>query len=325
MRCVRILLLISSLMLCSIDLPAQGINPATDFKPVKILFTAIDKDKKPVSGIEKDDVRLLADGTPQNISSLEIQTNVPTSFAIILDISISQEKFLPLTKVAARAFVKGFIRQGQDQAVIVTMAERALVEQPLTDDVEKLQSAINKVKFIPPSGYAVGGMVVGNPSAKGKPVASSTGLWDGLFFTCEKVLSQSQGGTRKAIILFSDGVDTSSQLKMSKAIDQSSKQDVAVYSVGIGDEREFGIERHALQKLSERTGGRAYFPQDKDELQTALNQIAQELRSQYVLTFVPTPDKAKEGYRKLKIEITDSAKKKGRPQLAYRQAYFPER
>ncbi len=320
MRLLLCLGAISILIVYSTPLSAQSGNPSAEAKPIKIVFTIIDKDKQQISGIGKDDISLVENGIPQTISDLKTQTNVPISLAIILDNSVSQEGVLPITKLAAQSFLKAVIRQGQDQAAIVSMAERVLVEQPLTDDVNKLHNVISNVKFVPPPGYVGGGTVVSNLPPPARPASGATGLWDALFFTCEKALSPAPAGTRKAIILFSDGVDTSSHLKMSQAMEQAFKQDVAIYSVGVGDKRTFGLETDKLKKISEQTGGRAYFPEKTDELQSGLQQIVGELRTQYVLTFVPSDASSKEGYRKLKIE---SAKKGEKLNLAYRQGYFP--
>ena len=324
MKIIGLLLFLSAIVY-SPQLMGQDVTPPPDPKTVKVLFTVIDKDKQQISTIGKDDLNLVEDGIPQKISDLKSQRNVPISLAIILDSSASQEAVLPLNKIAAQAFLKAIIRQGQDQATIISMAERVSVEQPLTDELAKLQAAINSVKFVPPPGYVGGGVIVSNSPPKGHSSAGSTGLWDALFFACETALSPAKAGTRKAIVLFSDGVDTGSHLKMYQAVEQAFKQDVAIYSVGVGNKREFGLESGKLRKISEQTGGRAYFPEKTDELQSGLQQILQELRTQYVLTFVPYGVGSKEGYRKLKLSLVDSGKKGDKLNIAHRQGYFPER
>ena len=93
--------------------------------------------------------------------------------------------------------------------------------------------------------------------------------------------------SRRAIILLSDGDDTSSTIKRQDAIDAAIKNNVAVYSIGIGDPELYKVEQDSLRKISDRTGGRAFFPRDDVELGAAFAQIQQELRSQYVIAYSP--------------------------------------
>src|SRR5207237_4422203 len=75
------------------------------------------------------------------------------------------------------------------------------------------------------------------------------------------VMSRSLGTGRRAVLLVTDGVDTNSRVKLDEAVASALQSEVVVYAVGIGDSRNFdGVDRSPLRKLSERTGGRAFFP-----------------------------------------------------------------
>src|SRR6185503_20562127 len=109
--------------------------------------------------------------------------------------------------------------------------------------------------------------------------------------------------SRRAIILLTDGEDTISQVKMHEAVERAQKADALIYTIGIGDSYNFGVNEGALRKISEKTGGRAYFPHSERELREAFAQIQRELREQYLLAYSPS-NKARDGsYRKIQIEV----------------------
>ena len=113
------------------------------------------------------------------------------------------------------------------------------------------------------------------------------------------MLAETSDKTRRAIILLTDGVDTSSRLKMQEAVDSALKTDVIIYAIGIGDSFSFdGVDEGSAARRRAH-GGRAYFPR-RERLRSAFAQIQDELRSQYLVAYSPT-NKAKDGsFRQLK-------------------------
>src|SRR6201999_2518810 len=117
--------------------------------------------------------------------------------------------------------------------------------------------------------------------------------------------SETSDKTRRAIILLTDGEDTSSHKHMSEAVDMALKADAIIYCIGIGDNYFDGVDKGVLNKISERTGGRAYFPRNEEDLRAAFAQIQDELRSQYLVAYSPT-NQAKDGtYRKVEISVVN--------------------
>ena len=109
---------------------------------------------------------------------------------------------------------------------------------------------------------------------------------------------------------------------MNEAVDSALKADAIIYSIGIGDNYFDGVDKGALNKISERTGGRAYFPRNEEDLRSAFAQIQDELRSQYLIAYSPT-NKAKDGtFRKVQIDVTNPDLQKENLRLTYRQGYF---
>jgi Ca-activated chloride channel family protein len=136
------------------------------------------------------------------------------------------------------------------------------------------------------------------------------------------LISASAEHTRRAIILLTDGDDTSSRLKMQDAIERAQKADALIYAIGIGDRYSFNVNEGDLRKIAEKTGGRAYFPRHERDLNDAFTQIQRDLREQYLVAYSPT-NKARDGsYRKIEIQLVNPELKQQNLKLNYRAGYF---
>src|SRR5687767_1579281 len=292
-----------------------------------IFFTAADSNKRFVSNLTKEQVRVFEDGQPQDIFTFQQNTDLPLSVAILIDTSQSEERTLPDEKAAARTFLEAIMRPSKDEAAVVSFTGEVTLEQGFTGNVDRLQRAIDRVEFIPPAGYIGRGVVVNQPttppiSDTNQILAGSTALWDAVWATSNELLSDSADNTRRAIILLTDGVDTISQVKMHEAVERAQKADALIYAIGIGDSYHGGVDRGSLKKLAERTGGRAYFPESERELRAAFEQIQRELREQYLVAYSPSNKNRDGSYRRIQIEIIDPELKKANLKLNYRPGYF---
>lgn len=290
-----------------------------------IFFTAADKHKRFIGHLKQDDIRILEDGKPQEIFTFQQNIDLPLSTAILIDTSRSEERTLPDEKIAARAFLEAVMRPGKDEASIVSFTGEVTLEQGFTGNLDRLRRAIDRVEFVPPSGYIGGGVVVGGTppiSGQNQVLAGSTAIWDAVWATSNELLSDAADETRRAIILLTDGVDTISQVKMHEAIERAQKADALIYTIGIGDSYNFGVNEGALRKISEQTGGRAYFPHSERELREAFVQIQRDLREQYLIAYSPS-NKAHDGtYRRIQIELVNPELRKQNLKLTYRAGYF---
>ena len=288
-----------------------------------IFFTAADKHKRFISDLKAEDIRVLEDGQPQEIFTFQQNIDLPLSLAILIDTSASEERTLPDEKVAARAFLENVLRN-KDEAAIVSFTGETTLEQGFTGNLERLRRAIDRVEFIPPSGYIGGGVVVnGTPPISGtnQSLAGSTAIWDAVWATSEELIGASAEHTRRAIILLTDGDDTSSRLKIDEAIERAQKADALIYAIGIGDRYTFGVDEGALRKIAEKTGGRAYFPRHERDLNDAFMQIQRDLREQYLVAYSPS-NKARDGsYRKIEIQVVNPELRQTL-KLNYRSGYF---
>jgi Ca-activated chloride channel family protein len=224
--------------------------------------------------------------------------------------------------------VDSIIRQSNDQAAIITFSDHATLEQALTNDLTQLREAIARVEFKPPPGYLGGGQYAGKPpsyKSNQPPPPGSTTIWDTVWSTSDKLLSQTSDKSRRAIIILTDGVDTGSHKKMAEAIDRALKINATIYTIGIGDEEYGGVDRGPLQKLAERTGGRAFVPKIWNDVKTDFEEIEQELDSQYVISYSPTKKNEKDEIHKVRIEIINPELRKQGLRLLHQQSYSTKR
>ena len=291
-----------------------------------IFFTAADSNKRFVNTLKKENIRILEDGQPQEIFTFQTNVDLPLSIGILIDTSRSEERTLPDEKAAARSFLEAVMRPEKDEAAIVSFTGEVTLEQGLTGNVDRLRKAIDRVEFVPPSGYIGGGVVVGGTppiSDTNQILAGSTAIWDAVWATSNELLSDAIAeNTRRTIILLTDGYDTISQVKMRDAIERAQKADALIYAIGIGDTYQGGVDTGSLKKLAEQTGGRAYFPNSERELRNAFAQIQTDLREQYLVAYSPS-NKSRDGsYRRIQIEVTDPEIRRQNLKLNYRPGYF---
>jgi Ca-activated chloride channel family protein len=292
---------------------------------VNVLFNAVDKNRRFVTTLRQEDVQIFENNEPQTISVFERETDLPLSLAILIDTSGSQKNTLPDEKDAAHVFVDSVIRPGKDKAAIISFTGDATIEQDLTDERASLHSAIDRVEIAEPATkdeihiYEQEEKASAQTGADNAGLRGSTAIWDAIWATATDLLSQTPSRTRRAIILLSDGADSTSRLKKEQAIEAVVAANAVVYSIGIGDDE---FDDGALKKISERTGGRAFFPEDETELNAAFAQIQQELRTQYLISYSPTNKARDNTFRQLRIDLVNPQLRKEKLKLTYRNGYF---
>lgn len=319
------------------DKPASAVTPTPtptpidddevlkiDTELVNLLFTAQDKDRRLLTDLKKEDIRILEDGQQQEIFTFQRQVDLPLSLAILIDTSASQERTLPEEKAAAKSFVQNVVRPEKDEVSIISFTGETTLEQGMTNNVSRLSRAIDRVQFVPPSGTIGGGVIVGTPPASGgnQMAAGSTAIWDAVWVTSEEVLGTAPDRTRRAIILLTDGVNTYGNKKLDDAVQAAIKAEAVIYAIGIGDNFYDGVDKGVLRKITERTGGNAFFPQDEIELRRAFEQIQIEMRSQYLIAYEPSNVKKDGSYRKVELQMTNPDLSRQKVRLTYRQGYF---
>ncbi len=292
---------------------------------VNVLFTAQDRDRRLLLNLKPEDIRVLENGNPQEITAFSRQVDLPLSLAILIDTSISQQRTLPEEKAAAISFLESVVRPAKDEVAVVSFTGEATLEQGMTNNLARLRRAVDRVQFVPPSGYIGGGVTApGTPpiSGRNQSIVGSTAIWDAIWVTAAEILGPAPESTRRAIILLSDGVNTSGRKELKDAVDAALRAEAVIYSIGVGDDFYGGVNKGTLNKISEQTGGRAYFPRDERELREAFKQIQEEMRSQYLLAYEPTNTERDGSYRRIELQLVNPELQRQRIRLTHRQGYF---
>jgi Ca-activated chloride channel family protein len=301
---------------------------------VNVLFNAVDRDRRFVTTLKQDDVRVFENDAPQTVSVFQRETELPLSLAVLVDVSWSQKVTLPDEAQAATEFVDAVLRPAKDRAAVISFTGTATVEQDLTGDRAALHRAIAGLKAVPPADKDEAFVYQQGERAEVVPEAveeyglpGSTALWDAVWATAHDMMAATPENTRRAIIILSDGDDTTSRVKKEEAIDAALKANTIIYSIGVEpiceeSDADCRYEKGALRKVSERTGGRAFFPQDDQQLRAAFDEINRELRTQYLVAYSPTNKARDNTYRRIRIEIANPKLRDQKIKLTYREGYF---
>src|SRR6266850_1665946 len=332
MKSTLISLLLTLLLSCSLpshvfcqsrDDQDEVIRVDTDL--TNLLFTAADKQNRFITTLREEDLRLIEDGVPQQITTFQRETDRPLSLAFLIDVSISEERTLPQEKAAARSFIETVLQSSKDQAAIIAFTGPTFLEQGLTRDVFSIYRALERVEVAMPSylgsGRPISGIASG-PGMKAPPREGTTAIWDAVALTASEVLAPSVGRRRRAIILLTDGYDSTSRLMRTEAINRALEAETVIYAIGIGDSRYDGVNHDGLKAVATSTGGRAFFPKRETDLKTAFAEIEQELRSQYLVAYSSTNKKRDGSFRRMTIEIINPDLRKEQLRLRYRPGYF---
>lgn len=316
-----------------------------------LFFTATNKQKAFITTLREEDLRIIEDGVPQKIITFQRETDRPLSIAFLIDVSISEERTLPQEKAAARTFIESIIQSSKDQAAIIPFTGAAYLEQGLTRDMFGIYRALERVEVALPaylgSGRPISGIASG-PGTKAPGDEGTTAIWDAIAVTSSEVLARSSDPKvagqqtqdrralnsaqnqknlapiqrRRAIILLTDGQDSTSRLSRREAINRALDAETVIYAIGIGDKKYGGVDRDELNAVANATGGRAFFPKRETDLTNAFAEIEQELRSQYLIAYSPTNKNRDGSYRQMRIEITNPELQKEQLQFRHRPGYF---
>ena len=251
----------------------------TEVSLVNVIFSALDSNTRPVPNLNREDFIVFEDKRPQKIeyfSRLTEGSEVPLTIALLIDTSGSVRSRLEYEKLTAAEFLRGVLRKGKDQALIIQFDSEVQLVQDYTDNPETLIRAMDI-------------LVAGN----------STSLYDAVFLAVEEKLKLEAG--RKVIVVITDGDDTSSRIRKEQAIEAAQKSDVLIYGIGVRSP-EFGANFGVLKKFAEETGGGFFSPRSKiAEIQSAFKAIGEDLKGQYSLAYTPTNRKRDGTFRAIDV------------------------
>jgi len=327
---MRVLLLVVLLLLCAGMSLAQNVDQddviRVETDVTNLPFTAMDKEHRFITTLRAEDVRVLEDGVPQTLFTFQRETDKPLAIAFLIDVSFSQEGSLPDQKAAVRTFLEKVVHSNRDQVALIPFTGFVYLEQPLTQDLLGVYRVLQTIDVGYPtylgSGRPLGGIgIPTGPGLAAPPDETNTAIWEAVALTSNKVLANATGLRRRAIILLSDGLNNGSRISEKEAINRALAAEAVIYTIGIGSER-YGLDRNALKDLAQRTGGRAFFPDKKFDLNAAFAEIEKELRTQYLVAYTSTNKKRDGSYRKISIEITNPELKKEKLEIRHRPGYY---
>lgn len=291
---------------------------------VNVFFSAVDRNDNFSTTLAESDIALYEDNVRQEFFTFQKQSDRALSIALLIDLSTSQKEKLAEQKKAALSFVNSVVSNNRDRVAVISFGADPFLEQRLTSNINEVAESLERLKILSAVGYEGRGTLLptGARAATGS-LTYTTAIWDAIWITCKSVLSEVEPQTRRVIVIITDGEDTSSRASLDEAIDGAIQADTIVLAIGIGDPKvSNGVNKSALKKLGSETGGQVYLPRTDDDLNNSFKKIEAELRSQYVVAYVPHQTKPSAPYRRIRIEITNPGLKRSKLRLFYRKNYY---
>lgn len=193
-------------------------------------------------------------------------------------------------------FIQTVVRPRRDRVLFATFDDQITLRQDFTDRLELLDRAV----------FAV------------KKTGEKTALYDAIWQFCDEKMRSAQG--RRALVVITDGDDTYSRADINDAIDIAQRTETTIFAISTkaglsgtvpgveaGTTKDHGDK--GLDRLCEETGGMAFFTGDMLSLERSFTKIANELRSQYLITYRPSNDHYDGSYRKVEVKLTNASDK----------------
>ncbi len=286
---------------------------------VNVYAVARQRNGRLVPDLSKDNFLLEEDQRPQDIRYFSRETDTPLTMGILVDTSTSQEHVLQLEKSEAQQFLTQTLR-ARDLAFVLHFDSEVELLQDFTADLHLLNQAVGEAQ--------IGGGELGRTPGT-FPSRESSGekhLYDAVYLSARELLKDEVG--RKVLILLTDGADFGGKVSLDRALEAAQRADAIIYSIDISDPADFGryctahkLDRYRmfrrLQKLSEETGGRVIKASNKRDSSVAFQQLARELRTQYLLGYTPTNSKLDGTFRRIEVKVRN-----GNAQVSARRGYY---
>ncbi len=283
-----------------------SINPKPDdteltirkkVEEVNVIFTVTDKHGRFIKDLKQNDFQFLDDKRPpESIKDFRAETDLPLRVGLLIDSSNSIAMRFRFEQQAATEFLTQIVRPKSDLAFVLGFDTTAEVTQDFTDDTERLGKGIHMLR---PGG--------------------GTALYDAVYYACRDKLAKApaRGPVRRAIILLSDGDDNQSRVTREEAIEMAQRAEVIIYSISTNTADMKGLPGDkVLERMSEATGGRAFFPFKIQDVANAFTEIQEELRSQYEVAYKPAAFQADGKYRSIDI-LAENKKYRVRARKGY--------
>ena len=253
-----------------------------DVTRVNVLYTVTDKKGRFVTDLGKDDFSVFEGKKPQAIQEFTAESDLPLRIAVLVDTSNSIRTEFKFEQDAAIRFMQSVMRPRTDRMMLVSFDSAAELVSDLTDNLTVLEKGI-----------------------KGMHPGGGTSLYDAIYFASKEklMLDQPRDKFRRAMIIISDGDDTSSRYSRDQALEMAQKADVVIYAISTNTKRDDLDGDKILRYLTDETGGQAFFPFKVEDLDQNFENIANELRHQYNIFYRPEPLKADGLYHPVQVKV----------------------
>ena len=253
------------------------VNEVLDVNLIELPVAVTDSAGLPIANLKQTDFHVSESGTPQKITNFDAASNLPIAVGLLIDHSGSMKPRMEATKNAAIAFLKNIIKPS-DRAFVAPFAFDAARDVPFVSDISALQAQVSAI-----------------PDASG-----GTSLYDAIVTALYRFRTL-QG--RKALIILTDGEDTTSRVSYNEMLTYARSARVPLYFIGIG----LGFSDFAgttkMKSLANETGGVVYFIKDVKRLSETYAQLEKDLRSQYLLAYNSESMKNDQRYRTVEVKV----------------------
>lgn len=276
--------------------PPQDDTPLyrSDARLVLLHASVVDKNGRLVTNIPQSAFKILEDGVEQPLKLFR-REDVPVSMGIIVDNSGSMSAKRSRVAAAALELVKQ--SNPDDEVFIVNFNDDTHFDQPLTNDVKKLQSGLARME-------ARGG----------------TAMRDALSHSIDYVKRNGRRD-KKVLVVITDGNDNSSNISLEQLLRKSHDSEVLIYALGLLSEeeaRDARAARKALKALTEASGGLDYYPKSLGDVEEITPRVAREIRNQYILGYTSSNQAMDGSFRQIKVVVNGF----GRPTVRTRNGYY---
>jgi VWFA-related protein len=263
---------------------------------ISLNVTVTDARNRFITDLGRDDFRVFEDGVHQELSVFS-QEDLPLRMILLLDASASMEEKIGSAQRAAIRFVGEM--KDDDLAEVVEFGSKAHIIQAFTGDTEKLRDAILRTQ-----------------------AGGTTSLYNALYIALKDLSRRRSDIRRQAIVVLSDGEDTSSLVTFEQVLELTKDTDVTIYTISLRREgaqkgKYFSEAEHVLKKLAEETGGQWFFPGHIDELESVYARIARELKSQYNIGYFSNNTRRDGSWRRVVVQTASDEGLLVRTKLGY--------
>jgi VWFA-related protein len=250
-----------------------------------------------IRDLNKDDFELSEDTTPQKVEFFSQETNAALSLGVAIDTSVSQGHLLGTEQQAAKRFLRSVLQSG-DQAFVMSFDTDVKLLKDFTHAATELAQAIDSAEI-----NETGSILSENAAAS----TGGTHLYDAVYLASNELMKARNG--RKVLVLVTDGEDQGSKTTLQKSIEAAGKTDLIVYAIVVSDPEFYALmggSYHggaSVRKLALETGGRTIRVKSIEQIGKAFQQIAHELRSQYLLGYSASNLRHDGSFRRIRIKV----------------------